>query len=123
MHKEDPKIDFAHRLKSLRMQKALSQSDVADKIGIHKINYGRYERGESKPTTDTLSKLSDVFGVSTDFLLEGLETDAVVADIADRDLVAMFAKIETLSDKDKEVVKTLIDAFLKKKEIENTLAS
>lgn len=116
---------FAARLRQLRMAKGLGQGDVAKLLGIHKINYGRYERGESKPTTDTLSKLADVFGVSTDYLLEGEKTDAAVANLEDADLLRMFAEIEKFSPKNKEAMKIVIDALIVKEKVNNlqTIAS
>lgn len=110
---------FAARLRQLRMAKGLGQGDVAKLLGIHKINYGRYERAESKPTTDTLSKLADVFGVSTDYLLEGEKTDAAVANLEDADLLRMFAEIEKFSPKNKEAMKIVIDALIVKEKVNN----
>lgn len=116
---------FAARLRQLRMAKGLAQGDIAKLLGIHKINYGRYERGESKPTTDTLSKLSDVFGVSTDYLLEGEKTDAAVANLEDADLLRMFVEIEKFSPKNKEAMKIVIDALIVKEKVNSlqTIAS
>jgi transcriptional regulator with XRE-family HTH domain len=113
------KETFSNRLKRLRLEKGFSQKDIAKILNIHHVNYGRYVRGDSRPSADTLAKLADALDISVDYLLEGEETDAAVANLEDKKLLQMFAKIEKLSPKDKKVVITLLDAFIKKKEIEN----
>lgn len=117
------KIAFSARLKQLRLEKGFSQKDIAKILNMHHVNYGRYERGDSRPSADTLTKLADALDVSVDYLLEGEEIDAAFANFEDKKLLQMFAKIETLSSKDKEVVITLLDAFIKKKEIENLVTT
>ena len=115
--------EFAKRIKALRLQKGISQGEIAKKIGIHKINYGRYERGESQPSAETLTKLADVLNVSTDYLLEGEEQDAIVANFEDRDLLKIFSKVETLPLEEKETIKDLIDAYLKRKQLQQLMSS
>jgi transcriptional regulator with XRE-family HTH domain len=108
---------FAERLRQLRKQKNWSQTELANRVGVHYNHLGRFERGSSRPSADTLKKLADVLGVSSDYLLEGSLEDAAKADFADRELLRMFKEVEQLADDDKVVVKKLIDAFLTKKHI------
>lgn len=58
------------RLKELRIEKGLTQWDVANGIGTGQSNIGRWERGEVLPTADFIIKIADFFHVSIDFLLE-----------------------------------------------------
>ena len=57
------------RLKELRNAIPLTQQEVADKLGLDRVSYARYENGTRIPTIETLEKLSDYFGVTTDYLL------------------------------------------------------
>lgn len=57
------------QLKVLRKRKKWTQMDVAQKIGVDRSTYTKYETGQSEPNFDILSKLSDLFDVSIDFLL------------------------------------------------------
>ena len=57
------------RLKSLRKEYYFKQSDVADKIGIGRTTYSKYETGDILPPVDQVVKLSNLFNVSTDYLL------------------------------------------------------
>lgn len=57
------------QLKQLRATKGLTQSEMADLLGITQPAYNRYESGKRKLDPDTLSKLADYFEVSIDQLL------------------------------------------------------
>lgn len=61
-------MNTAEILKSLRKQHGLSQQEVADKLGIDRTTYVKYESGSSKPVRK-LSELAALFGVTTDYLL------------------------------------------------------
>jgi transcriptional regulator with XRE-family HTH domain len=112
------KLDgFAQRLRGLRKQKNLSQTELGQLAGLHYTHIGRFERGASRPSSDTLKRLSDALGVSSDYLLEGITDEAAKARFQDRELLRQFQEVEHLPDEDKAVVKKLLDAFLVKKQL------
>lgn len=57
------------RLFELRKQNKLTQDEVAEKIGVSRLTYSRYENGERKPNLDIIKQLADIYGVSSDYLL------------------------------------------------------
>ncbi len=120
---EDTKAAFADRLRELRKAKGLSQSELGEKVDLHYTHVGRYERGVSRPSADTLQRMADVLGVSCDYLLEGSTTDAAKADFKDRELLRQFQEVEKLPDDDKHVVKKLLNAFLMQKRLESMMKS
>ncbi|MBR2214940.1 MAG: helix-turn-helix transcriptional regulator [Selenomonadaceae bacterium] len=66
----------AYRLRALREQKGWSQREVAQRIGITRAAYNKYEkyeRGTSRPVRK-LHELTVIFGVSADYLLGKDET-------------------------------------------------
>lgn len=113
---------FAERLRELRKQKGLSQTELGERVEIHYTHIGRYERGVSRPAADTLKRLADALGVSGDYLLEGAVEEAARARFADRELLQQFQEIEKLPDEDKVVVKRFLDAFLTKKQLQELAA-
>jgi transcriptional regulator with XRE-family HTH domain len=113
---------FAERLRALRKQRNLSQSELAQLVGVHHNHIGRYERSESRPGATTLKRLADALGVSTDYLMEGHAEQAARARFEDRELLHQFQEVERLDDDDKVVVKKLLDAFLTKKRIQELAA-
>lgn len=56
-------------LKRLRTKKGLTSEELCSKIGIKGGSYRNYERNDRNPGYDTLVKLADFYGVSTDYLL------------------------------------------------------
>ena len=57
------------QLKQLRTSKKMLQKDVAALLGIDRTPYVKYESGSSEPNYETLLKLAEIFGVSTDYIL------------------------------------------------------
>lgn len=70
-------------LKRLRTKKGLTSEELCSKIGIKGGSYRNYERNDRKPDYDTLVKLADFYGVSTDYLL-GRPTDQPPTDALER---------------------------------------
>lgn len=60
------------KLLALRKQKGYTQDDIAEKIGVSRFTYFRYENDLRIPSSDTMKMLSEIFDVSSDYLL-GLE--------------------------------------------------
>lgn len=56
-------------LKALRVSKGLTKKQVARGVGIGERAYIAYEYGERDVSTETLLKLADFYGVTTDYLL------------------------------------------------------
>ncbi|UNT93645.1 MULTISPECIES: helix-turn-helix domain-containing protein [Allobaculum] len=57
-------------LKQLRDASMMTQAQLADKVHVTRQAVSRWENGETIPGADLLVKLSEVFGVSIDALLE-----------------------------------------------------
>jgi transcriptional regulator with XRE-family HTH domain len=57
------------KLKALRLEKNMTQKQVADRLGLAISAVSSYEAGTRYPTYDTLAKLSYIFHVSTDYLI------------------------------------------------------
>ena len=57
------------KLVSLRKQKGITQMEVAEKLNVSRQAISRWEVGSAVPTTDNLKVLSELYGVSIDYLL------------------------------------------------------
>ncbi|WP_069201569.1 helix-turn-helix domain-containing protein [Thermoactinomyces sp. Gus2-1] len=60
---------FAARLKELRKRKKVTQSELADHLGIDNTTVSKWEKGIYEPNIENIKKIADFFGVSTDSLL------------------------------------------------------
>ncbi len=55
-------------LKELRMQKGLTQTEVAARLQLSRQTYNNYESGKREPDIKTLIMLANFYGVTLDFL-------------------------------------------------------
>ncbi len=106
------------RIKDLRTKKKLTQSDLAKMVGLTYVQIGRYETEKSNPSSDILQKLAHVLDTTSDFLMNGASDEVVSAQLADKELLNQFKAVEKLSLEDKHLIKTFIDAFLTKRQIQ-----
>ena len=60
---------FGRRLQQLRERRRISRRVLAELCGLSQNAVGRYERGERRPTFETVVVLADFFGVTVDWLL------------------------------------------------------
>lgn len=65
-------MGLKENLKMLRKAKGLKQSDVAEILGKKTLTIGRYETGVISPPIPVLEKLSEFYGLHTDFLVSDL---------------------------------------------------
>lgn len=65
---------LSNRLKELRKEANVSQSQLAEYIGFHQRTYAHYENGTRIPTVNKLYFISSYYGVSIDYLLGRTDT-------------------------------------------------
>ena len=77
---------LADKIMDLRKRNGWSQEELAEKLGVSRQSISKYEGAQSVPDLDKLLKLSEIFGVSTDYLLKDeLEMEEYVSDHAAED--------------------------------------
>jgi transcriptional regulator with XRE-family HTH domain len=120
--KKKPLNGFAGRLKQLRTEKGLSQSELSQAAGIHSMHLSKYERGVAKPSADAIKKLAKALGVTTDYLIEGGAEDIATGEFTDRDFLSLFLEIEKFPEEDRSMVKRFLGALVKEKKLEQLMA-
>ena len=66
-------MDMAQRIQQLRRSKGLSQEELAGRLGVSRQAVSKWEGGQSAPDAEKIVALSEGFGVTTDWLLKGVE--------------------------------------------------
>ena len=84
-------------IKSLRETAGLSQSALAKRLGVTRSSVNAWEMGLSIPTAQYIVELSQLFHVSTDYLLGLNNTQAIY--------------IDRLSQEEKHILYSLIHYF------------
>lgn len=85
----------------------MSQSELAQMLGISRSAVSSYENGTRSPNHDMLLKLAVLFNVSTDFLL-GNETRQPQANPTD-ELLKDFKQLLSTSDLSTEIKSQIMD--------------
>lgn len=60
---------FCKKLREARMNRKLTQQNLADRVGLALRSYQCYEQGVREPSLEMLVKLADALEVPTDYLL------------------------------------------------------
>lgn len=68
---------IADKIKNIREQNGLTQSELAKKLGITRSGVNAWEMGISVPSTQYIVELATLFKVSTDYLL-GIESTSSI---------------------------------------------
>ncbi len=71
-------MTIADKILKLRKESGLSQETFAEKLGVSRQSVSKWESGTALPDTDKIIAMSELFGVSTDYILKN---DASEADV------------------------------------------
>lgn len=113
-------MKIADNIKRLRTLKKLSQKEVAMAIDMDQPQYSRIESGKVEPTLTTLEKIAGVFELSVSELIkENNELDKEI----NLPLLEKVKLVDTLEDKEKQSILTIIDMALAKKRFKDNLSN
>ena len=62
-------IFLGKRLRELRVEKGLTQKQLAEKLNLNSVTYLHYEKSQREPPLSVLADMAKFFDVSTDYLL------------------------------------------------------
>lgn len=62
-------IKFKDKLKELRIEKKISQAELAKELNVSQRSISSWETGFRQPDFETLEKIAKYFNVSTDYIL------------------------------------------------------
>ena len=111
---------IADRIKQLRRKKGVSQSQLAEAIGVKNNTVSTWERGTRKPDFDALQLLSNYFEVSFEYLLGSSdkeearvkpsqgELDSYALSAIAEEIKESTELLSRLSDKSRKIVEELI---------------
>lgn len=67
-------MTLSDRLQQLRKSHNLSQEQLAEKLDISRQAISKWESSQANPDINHILKLSEIYNVSTDYILTGKET-------------------------------------------------
>src|SRR5271157_6509836 len=109
------------KIKNLRIKKGLSQAELANEIGLSSGHITRLETGKFNPSTEVLKKLSQIFDISADYLLDDSTDNEYDIDVKNKPLADRIKLVSSLDEKQQEAVITIIDSMVKEKKMKEVL--
>lgn len=96
--------DMGKRLSQRRKQLDLTQEQLAEKMDVSIQMISNMELGKKAIKPENLLKVCKILDISSDYVLTGEKGEKETTDI--------FVKINRLSDKELEIIETLINYFI-----------
>ena len=107
-------MDINEKLKLLRKERGLTQSDVGKAIGQERSTIACYETGKRSPDLATLEKLAKLFKVTLDYFSTKSEADVMIELLARSNA---FFSAQEIGDSDKDkVYQDIMKLYLRSKE-------
>lgn len=103
-------MDKTNKIKELRLKAGMNQSELAEALGVTQSIISTIEK-TGKMTTNHAIKLSEIFNVSTDYLLLGVDNVKPM----DRDILRIVHE-------DKSIYNALVGMLNSKKQFESLAA-
>ena len=119
-----------NKLKKLREEIGLSQSDIANRLNITRQAYNNYETGKREPDFETIVKIADILGTTTDYLLgrnvhkpQHINDDEALEYLDELhkrpEMKTLFQVTRRASKEDIQTAITIIEALKKKEQPED----
>jgi transcriptional regulator with XRE-family HTH domain len=108
-------MKFNIRLKQIRQKNNLTQSELADILGLKPTAISNYESERNEPSFDKLIALSKYFDVSCDYLLGVTDSYLPVGgEVLDKDIVEFFDLYQQLTPENTVEIRSYINYLLYK---------
>mgnify|MGYP002518671528 CR=1 FL=1 len=89
-----------------RKKNGWSQEELADRLGVSRQSVSKWEGAQAVPDMKKIIQMSEIFGVSTDYLLGVAEMPIAPIVITEGDL---FTRLSQLSESDLDELENYLD--------------
>lgn len=108
-------MDFASRLKNIRLEKGLKREDLALKLETSAAIIGRYERGDRTPSIEIAQKIANALDVSLDYLVG----DTTVL-VKDSKMIYRLELLQKIGKEERDRILYVFDTLLRDAQLTNT---
>lgn len=98
-------MDFKENLRSIRVDKGITQKSLGQSIGVTPVTIGNWERGVRQPSFELLIRLANILGTSTDELLG--RPPIITESAMDVATASLLQKYKTLDPHGRKLVDTV----------------
>jgi len=104
-------LSLGEKITLLRNRKSLSKRALSEITGIHWITLGKYEQNKMAPSIEAIKKIANALEISVDYLLFNDYKEKNTTSITDKELLELIEKVNCLSEKDKNRVKSFLRSY------------
>ena len=102
-----------NRIKTLRERDNMTQEKLGKLLNVQKAAISKYENNIVPLTDETISKLCDIFHVSSDYLLGKTDIENIEKPYEDELEKVLFSKAKELNTEEKKAILNVINAIKK----------
>ncbi|WP_375605553.1 helix-turn-helix domain-containing protein [Flavobacterium davisii] len=115
-------MNIGENIKRIRTMKNLSQKEVTLNAKLDTAQYSRIENGKTDPSVTTLERIAKALGVSLADLFTSTDELKEINSL-DKTIMEKVSLMESLSENEKQTIYTMLDAFIGKKKLKETLSN
>lgn len=101
-------MNISDRIQTLRKAKGMSQEQLADAVGVSRQAVSKWESEQASPDLDKVVIMSELFEVTTDYILKGIEP----VEVQDHKTMADVIDQKILTEKNGQKAKTVFKYVL-----------
>lgn len=101
-------MNISDRIQTLRKAKGMSQEQLADAVGVSRQAVSKWESEQASPDLDKVVIMSELFDVTTDYILKGIEP----VEVQDHKTMADVIDQKILTEKNGQKAKTILKYVL-----------
>jgi transcriptional regulator with XRE-family HTH domain len=105
---------FGDRVIEIRKKRKITQEELGNAIGVDKRVISKYEKNQTVPSVITANAIANSLETSIDYLMNDSIDKFANSELIDKEILRLFKEVHKLNEKNKEMVRTFIDAFLTK---------
>lgn len=109
-------------IQRIRKLHRYTQRELAEKLDTHQSMVARWEKGQIYPREELVRKIAEIFKMTPEELLstQGVRGPASPHSI-DMELQALWSEVGNLSTKDREVLKSILEAMLVRSRVQEAV--
>lgn len=105
-------MTFGDRLREARLQKGLTQEQLARQIGVAKSTLTGYEKGNREPDVFKIKRILEILDIDSDYLLGVSRKSSIDSTIPTDEQIDLLNKISNIDEADKDLLERIIDVIL-----------
>ena len=114
-------MNIGDNIRRIRIAKKLSQKEVILNANIDTAQYSRIENNKTEPSLTTIEKIAKALDISLSELFAETGKEIEIKNLGMHAITEKMSQIESLSEEESNAICVILDAFIGKKKLKDTL--